>query len=335
MEVNLATQKEVAKLAGVSQATVSLVLNVSSNSGLPEETAAKVNHAVSLLGYTANRLAQALRTKRTRTIACLIPDITNPFYPALVRGVRMTAEENSYDVITVNTDGLRARELHFLRLAQQGRVDGFIGSFFGLTAEDFKRFGTHNIPIVRLENSINMNIDLPVDDVFADNFSAIKDITEFLIKKGHSKIAIISGVGGPQQTRVSGYKAAISAAELTPMIKIVDGFNEAGGMSAVNALFEKAIKPTAIVATNDLMAIGALRSLKNLGLLVPQDIAVVGFDNIPAAAQVHPPLTTIDRFQQNLGGIAARLLLERLDGKNNGPSRAIEGKYQIIERESA
>ena len=83
------------------------------------------------------------------------------------------------------------------------------------------------------------------------------------------------------------------------------------------------------------MAIGALRSLKNLGLSVPQDIAVVGFDNIPAAVQVHPPLTTIDRFQQNLGGIAARLLLERLDGKNNGPSRAIEGKYQIIERESA
>lgn len=330
----MATQKEVARLAGVSQATVSMALSGSGKNELPEATIAKIKKAVSVLGYSPNRSAQALRTNRSRTIACLIPDITNPFYPALVRGVQMAAEESGYDVITINTDGSRERELHFLKLAQEGRVDGFIGTFFGITAADLEGFKEREVPIVRLETGARKIHELPVDDVFVDNFSAIRDVTEYLIGKGHSRIAMISGTGGPQIARVDGYMAAIAAAGLTPNLELVEAFTEDSGELAVDAVFKRDHPPTAIVAANDLLAIGVLRALKKMGLSIPDDVAVTGFDNIPASAQVTPSLTTVDRFQADLGAIAVRLLLQRLNGASGESSQTIQGKYKLIERGS-
>ena len=146
-----ATQKDVAKMVGVSQATVSLVLNSPGSNSIPETTVAKINEAVRVLGYLPNHMARSLRTNQTMTLACIVPDIMNPYYPSLVRGVQEVAEAAGYDVITVSTDGQKERELHYLNMALQGRIDGAIGVFFGLGIIDLEPFINAGIPIVRLE----------------------------------------------------------------------------------------------------------------------------------------------------------------------------------------
>ena len=147
-----ATQKDVARLAGVSQATVSMVLSGGAPA-ISAETWERITRAARELGYAPNRAAQALRTSRTMTIACIVPDITNPFYPALIRGIQSVTDAISYDVLSVNTDGSPERERHFLDWFRQGRVDGVIGVFFTLRASDFKPLVNAGVPIVRIESS--------------------------------------------------------------------------------------------------------------------------------------------------------------------------------------
>jgi len=152
MTKSRATQKDVAKAAGVSQATVSMVLSGGGGS-IPAETWTRITNAAKELGYVPNRFAQALKTNRSMTIACIVPDITNPFYPSLIRGIQAVADGVSYDVIAVNTDGLPDRERHFLDWARQGRVDGVIGVFFTLRAGDFGPLVEAGVPVVRIEAS--------------------------------------------------------------------------------------------------------------------------------------------------------------------------------------
>ena len=330
----MVTQKDVARMAGVSQPTVSLALKGNEGSVLPRATVNRVMSAVETLGYKPNRLAQALRTNQTNTIACLIPDITNPFYPSFVRGVQSAAEAYAYDVITVNTEGSRSRELHYLELALQGRVDGFVGSFFGISDQDIQTVEQMEVPIVRLEPSHKKIDSFWLDDVFVDNFSAMKKLTQFLINKGHIKIAIISGRGGPQNVRLSGYKAAMTGENLEPRMHIVDKFTEFDGYNASKAILKVSTHPTAIIAANDLMAIGVMRAINEANLRIPEDIAVAGFDNIPASQLVYPTLTTVERYQDRLGNLAVNLLMARLKSKEKFPRQVAEGDYKIIERNS-
>ena len=148
-----ATQRDVARLAGVSQAAVSIVLTGAGTPSISADTWQRITDAAHELGYVPNRFAQALRTNRSMTIACLVPDITNPFYPALIRGVQSVADGMNYDLITISTDGLAERERHFLDWALQGRVDGVIGVFFTLRAQDLKPLVDGGVPVVRIESS--------------------------------------------------------------------------------------------------------------------------------------------------------------------------------------
>ncbi len=330
----MVTQKDVARAAGVSQPTVSLVLNGGPNMPLPETTVEKVMTVMDRMGYRPNRLAQALRTNRTNTIACLIPDITNPFYPSFVRGVQSAAEAQKYDVITVNTDGARSRELHYLELARQGRVDGFVGSFHGITSRDIDHIEQLEVPIVRLEPSQKKINSFWLDDVYVDNFKAMQELTQFLINKGHQQLTIVSGRGGPERVRLAGYEAAMAINNLNPKVQLVDKFDEIGGYSASKIILNKPNRPTAIIAANDLMAIGAMRASKEEGLSIPKDIAVAGFDNIPVSQLVFPSLTTVERYQNKLGVLAVNLLLGRLQSKKKLPRQLAEGDYKIIERDS-
>ncbi len=147
------TQRDVARLAGVSQTTVSMVLSGASAPSLPSETLERVQAAVRELGYVPNRFAQALKTNRTMTIACVVPDIANPFYPSLLRGVQSVADDAGYDVITVNTDGTAEREQRFLSWCLERRVDGVVGVFFTLRASDFRPLTDSEIGVVRIESS--------------------------------------------------------------------------------------------------------------------------------------------------------------------------------------
>jgi LacI family transcriptional regulator len=310
------TQADVAKLASVSQATVSYVLNGNSAISVPEATRQRILGAVNELGYVPNGAARSLRTQRTSTIAAVIPDITNPFYPAFERGVQEVAEAGGYDLIVYNTGGVAEKERRCLRPLLE-----------------------RNVALVRLEAVKKgvSSLDLPFDNLYVDNVAASRAAVEHLIGRGHERIGMISGGSGPGQARVSGYRAALAAHRLPPDEALVrDGdFSAYGGHHAMQSFLDEPHPPTAVFAANDVMAMGALVALREAGLRVPEDVAVVGFDDVPVAGLITPRLTTVAQFQENLGVRAAEMLLERLDGTAPEHGRSEEMPYELIVRESA
>ena len=329
------TQKDVAVAAAVSQALVSLVLG-GHLAGVPEETRLRVTQAATRLGYVPNRLAQMLRSRRTWTIACVVPDITNPFYPLLERGVQEVAVAAGYDVIAINTDGLAERERRFLDWCRQGRVDGVVGVFFTLRLADLAAVVEAGIAVARIESRGQRPGDIPVDSLFVDNNMAAAEVTRFLIGRGHRAIAMVSGAGGPRRDRVEGYRAAMRAAGLPEWVETTEAFTETAGAQVATKLMQMPERPTAIFAANDLLAAGAMIVLREAGLDVPRDMAVVGFDDIQLARLVSPALTTVRQFQHTLGRTAAEMVLERLTTLGLGaPGRVREMPYELIERQSA
>lgn len=330
------TQADVAKLAGVSQTTVSHVLNNNMAISVPPETRQRILDAIDQLGYVPDRTARSLRTRKTYTIAGIIPDIMNPFYPAFERGVQNVADHHGYDLIMYNTDGIAEKEQKCLRLLQQGRVDGVIGVFFQLTARDLRPLLERNIAVVRLEARRQEAGELPLDNLYVDNSAAARTAVAYLIDRGHNKIGMITGQAGPWQTRVLGYRQALAEHHI-PLDEILiqsSDFTEKGGYQGMQQLLMLSPRPTAVFAANDLMAMGALIALREAGLRVPQDIAVMGFDDIPAAKLVNPPLTTISQFSEKLGQRAAEMLFERMEGIASPEGRCEEMPYELIVRES-
>jgi LacI family transcriptional regulator len=329
-----ATQKDVARAAGVSQATVSLVLSGGGAPSIPAETWDRITQVAKDIGYVPNRFAQALKTNRSMTIACIVPDITNPFYPSLIRGIQSVTDGLSYDVIAVNTDGSPERERHFLDWARQGRVDGVIGVFFTLRAEDFRPLIEAGVPVVRIESSKKTGGEIAVDDIFVDSRAAAFAVTEYLIAQGHSRIAMVAGRGGPQTNRIEGYRTALANAGHAEHVVIDDEFNEVGGIRAAGKILAGNFRPTAIFAANDLMAIGVMQLLRERNVDIPGQIAVAGFDDISAAKLVTPPLTTVAQFQWQMGERAAQTLMERLRSIKAGPGTAVEMPFNLIQRGS-
>ena len=327
------TQKDVAQRAGVSQAMVSIALS-RNTSAVPVETLDRINAAAAELGYVPNRFAQALKTNRTMTIACIVPDITNPYYPALIRGIQSVAESQSYDVIAVNTDGQADRERHFLNWSRQGRVDGVIGVFWTLRAQDFVDVLKAGVPVVRIEPTRKSTGDIPLDNIYVDNLAASYAMVRHLIGRGHLGISMVAGRGGPQTVRVDGYMTALAEAGGEPDVVLDEQFNEEGGFRAAQVILARKVRPTAIFAANDLMAIGVMQALREAELSVPGDVAVAGFDDISAARLVSPGLTTVAQFQYDIGVRAAEILLGRLHETTPGTGTAVEMPFQMIERGS-
>jgi len=187
---------------------------------------------------------------------------------------------------------------------------------------------------VRLEASVKKGGAIPVDDVYVDNFNAARDLTRFLIDKGYKGIGMIAGRGGPQSVRVDGYLSALGPLRLRPQVELDDAFTEGGGARAAARLLDSGGSVGAIIAANDLMAIGAMHTLADRGISVPDEIAVAGFDDISASRLVSPSLTTVRQHQETMGAEAARILLQRLDGTIEGPGTARPHPYEIIERSS-
>jgi LacI family transcriptional regulator len=333
------TQADVARLASVSQATVSYVLNGNPAISVPEATRRRILGAVDELGYVPNGAARSLRTQRTSTIAAVIPDITNPFYPAFERGVQEVAEAGGYDLIVYNTGGVAEKERRCARSLQQGRVDGVVAVFFHLKAGDLRPLLERNVALVRLEAVKKgvSSLDLPFDNLYVDNVAASRAAVEHLIGRGHERIGMISGGSGPGKPRARGYRAALAVHRLPPDEALVrDGdFTADGGHRAMLEFLAEPHPPTAVFAANDVMAMGALVALREAGLRVPDDVAVVGFDDVPVASLITPRLTTVAQFQENLGVRAAGMLLERLHGTAPEHGRSEEMPYELIVRESA
>lgn len=330
------TQADVARLAAVSQPVVSYVLSGDAAAPVASQTRQRVLAAIEELGYTPDRAARSLRTRKTWTIASVIPDITNPFYPAFERGIQDVAERHGFDVLVANTDGDAAKERHIVR-SLEGRVDGLIAVFFHLTARDLRPMLERQLAVVRLEAARQETGPLPLDNLYVDNAAAARDAVAYLIGRGHRRIAMIAGRGGPRQPRVLGYRRALDEHQIPfdPALLSETEFVEGGGYEAMRELLRCRPRPTAVFAANDLLAMGALVALAEGGLRVPDDVAVVGFDDIQVARMVSPPLTTVAQFPQELGRRAAELLFERLQGVAPAGGRCEEQRYAMIVRASA
>jgi LacI family transcriptional regulator len=331
------TQMDVARIANVSQAMVSYVLNGKESVMISPETRQRVLDAIEQLGYQPNRTARSLRTSKSFTIAVIIPDITNPFYPAFARGIQDIADQQDYDVITYNTDGIREKEHKFLQSVMQRQVDGIIAVLFHTNARELFPILDMNIPIVRLEAAFKDAGERPLDNLYLDNAEAAQGAVQYLIEAGHRQIGMLSSHEGPAHYRASGYRNALFANgfPLSDKLIRVDDFNERGGYNAMQALLDNNPALSAVFAANDLMAMGAYLAVKEAGLSIPGDIAIIGFDNIPTANLVTPALTTVDQFQEQVGRRAAEMLLERVTGDAPGHGRSEKQPYQLIIRESA
>lgn len=335
LRVKKVTQADVAKRAKVSQATVSHVLNNSTVITVPAETRQRVINAIDALGYVPDQFARSLRTRRTMTIAAVIPDIANPFYPAFVRGIQDGVEQGGYDLVTYNTDGVREKEHKAVRALLNGRVDGAIMVLFHASVRELRPLLDRPMPIVRLEAHAKPCGDLPLDNIFVDDTAAARNAVIHLIARGHTRIGMIAG---QRSGRLCGYKLALADHAIAldhELIRTGDQFVETRGYAGMRELLALSQRPTALFAANDLIAMGALLALHEAGLRVPQDMAVIGFDDIPAAKLMSPPLTTVSQFQELLGRRAAELLLERLTGRFAGPGRIIEMPTSLIVRGSA
>lgn len=304
----------VARRAGVSIATVSRVLN---DTGYPvkEETRQKVVQAAQELGFRPNRLARSLLLKKTDTIGLVIPDISNPYYPQLSRGVEDVAASNQYAVIFCNTDRSLEQAKQYINALIEKRVDGIIiaggGTDYTEELPVFAQFDTQVVVIGRH--------NLPFSSVQVDNVRAAYRATSHLVNLGHRKIAFVTG---PQnltsvQDRLAGYRQCLSDHGVDRSDRLIyeGNFSEDSGYSAVKALWNQAVKPTAIFAANDRMALGAMAAAADLNLRIPDDLAVIGVDDIAMASYVRPALTTVAIPTYEMGTAAMRLMLKLLSGE--------------------
>jgi LacI family transcriptional regulator len=319
-----ATIYDVARSAGVSTATVSRALN-----GKPlvaENTRARIAQAVEELGYEPNSVARSLVTRSTKTIGLLLPDITNPFFPELVKGVQLRAAERSYTLLLSHTGNDPKTEQRYLSLFRGKGIDGLLVVGLALGRAQLTKFAASGIPLVSLDRDVDL-AGIPM--VHLDNRAGARQATEHLLGLGHRSIAHIGGPGSLKvsQERLRGYFDALEFADVDPCpdLIVASDFTEAGGRAGCLALLESGAQFTSIFATNDLMAIGAMAALKEAGLTVPSDISVVGFDGIPLANYTTPPLTTLRQPACEMGRRAAQILIDAIGGK-----QLAEGERQVV-----
>jgi LacI family transcriptional regulator, repressor for deo operon, udp, cdd, tsx, nupC, and nupG len=330
-EVSIA---DVAERAGVSVATVSRVLNGHTNVRQP--TREKVLAAVAASGYRINELARNLRTAESRLLLTMVPDFGNPFYAAIVRGIDSVARQNGYYMLLCDTGADPLRERSYFDLLRGRRADGAIC----LDPAAVQQALTEEASRLPWVACCEFDPDAPVPYVGIDNHLAAGDVVRYLIDKGHTRIALINSGHGYLygRQRLAGYRDALSDAgiEAHPAWQIeLDSLDyDAGEHAAAQLMTLGDARPTAIFAVSDTLAIGVMKGVRGAGLRVPEDVAVVGFDDIAVAAHVDPPLTTVAQPMQSLGETAAELLLKRLrDPRADVPGVLMP--HRLIERRSA
>jgi len=267
-------------------------------------------------------------------VACVVPDITNPFYPALFAAAQTTLGTD-YDVVAINSGGLPEAEEAVIAAALQGRYDGLLGVFFTRRASDFEEATKAGVAIARIEARRKRGGTLAIDDVFVDNRRAARELTDCLLSLGHQRIEMIAAAGGPEAVRVDGYRDAMQKAGREVVVHKAKAFTAEGGEKAVRSMLDAGDPPpTALLAANDLLALGAMRVLGEAGVAVPGDVSIAGFDDIVPAALAVPQLSTVALHQDDLGARAATLLLERLSGGAEGAGRVVEMPFDIVHRAS-
>jgi len=328
------TIKDIAREAGVSLATVSRVIN-NKNEGVGPETRERILNLMKELEYYPNRIARGLVTKKTNILGLVLPDISNPFFPSLTRGVEDTANKYGYNIILCNTDNNKKKEETYINVLKENNVDGIIyTSVVSNKDKSVKMLLQSRIPFVLLDRSINA-ADIP--EVITDGESGMQQMVEYLIANGHRRIAYISGPGNnsPAEQRLEGYSKALLSAGIPIDHTIIKGgdYNISSGYRCMKELLDLGADFTAVACANDLIAVGAMEMLKEKGIRVPADISITGYDDIYLAGVLTPKLTTIAQPKYEMGSLAAELLIKLVQG-DEIKERQVILQPSLIERES-
>lgn len=337
--------KDVAERAGVSIKTVSNVVN-----NYPHVTPAmrsRVQRAIDELGYRPNLTARHLRKGRTGILALAVPELGNPYFAELAGAVIDAAAEHDYTVLLDHTGGRREQEVLVSQGFRARVIDGLILSPIELEREDLLA-RDHDAPLVLLGER---EYDLPYDHIAIDNVAAARTAVRHLLGLGRSRIVFLGArtdrVNEPSQLRVRGWRAELAAAGLPApdsLIAATGGWEHADGAAAMAAVLDSGERPDAVFAYNDLIAIGAMRVLSERGLRVPDDVAVVGFDDISEGRYGAVTLTTISPDKHTIARLAVRCVVERLRGEPGpaapggpagpGGARELRADFRLVERES-
>ena len=309
------TSQDVAKKAGVSVATVSRVLNGSPL--VTESVQHKVLHAVKELNYQPNRTAQRLRAGRSQVIGLIISDIQNPFFTAVVRGIEDVAYRDGYSLILCNSDEDPEKEKLYINVMRSEEVAGVILASASEAAPQVDDLITYNIPVVAVDRQI---ADKQIDSVLAANIEGAREAVAYLIKLGHRHIGFVGLplTHTPGKERYEGYSLALREHNLklsTDLVCIADA-KQQGGYEHTRDLLANQPHITALFVANNLMTLGALNAIRERGLKIPDEISVIGFDDMPWASLQQPPLTAVAQPTYELGQRAAELLLGRLKERN-------------------
>lgn len=327
--------KDVAARAGVSVMTVSNVVN-----GYPHVTDAtrdKVLAAVAELGYRPNLSARSLRRGRSGIIAVALPRLDEPYFAELASAIIATAETRGVTVLIDQTEGLRSRERVALAGIRPHLIDGLLLSPLAVDVDDVRR-RVDTTPLVLLGERI-MRSDC--DHVTFDNVGAARAATEHLLSLGRRRIAAIGAqsddAGHTAQLRLAGYHDALAAAGVDAdprLVASVGAFHRADGAAAMNRLLELDERPDAVFCFNDLLALGAIRTLLRQGLRVPEDVAIVGVDDIEESRYSTPMLTSVAPDKRHIAELAVEALLHQLDAGTDGEPRELRADWSLAVRES-
>jgi LacI family transcriptional regulator len=329
------TLRDVAARAGVHPATASRALNPETRLLVREDTARRVLEAAQELGYHPNPVARSLRTRRSHTVGVLIPDLTNPLFPPIVRGLEDRLAAAGYVALIGNTDGDGERERLVFEQMRARHVDGLVLATAHLSDPLLAEASRSGLPVV-LVNRMAADHSLP--SVSVDNERGMRMAVAHLIERGHTRIAHIAG---PQEVstgldRYRGFLAAMEAHGLAPdpdLIVVAKAFSIEEGLRCLRLLLDRRSPGTAVAAANDMLAVGCFAALEEAGLSCPADMSVVGFNDMPFIDRLRPPLTTIGFPHYQVGTEAAQLLLERIFGRE-GPVKVLYLAPQLIVRGS-
>jgi LacI family transcriptional regulator len=312
---------DVAKMANVSIATVSRVLSGSSHP-VNEETRVRVLEAARTLNYSPSALAQAMVTRDTHIVGVIIGDAMDPYFAAIVRGVEDVARKHGYLVIVCNSDRVPAIELQYLNTLNDYRVDGVIFAGGGLVDKDYLRQIGLALEVFHEREAVCVSLGkhlFPSLPILIDNEQAVEDAVNHLVTLSHTQIAYISGPSllTTAELRLNGYKAALArhGLNLNPEFVLSGDYTYEAGLKAARAIDALVDKPTAVTASNDLMAIGCIVGLKEFGYEVPKDFSVIGLDDIAIAQVVDPPLTTVSLPLYDLGAMGMESLIRLRNGE--------------------
>ncbi len=326
--------KDIAKMAGVSKATVSRVLN--NSDAVAPHTQKKILSIIDEVGFFPNHVARSLKVKQTKTIGVIVPDIGNPFYFEVIRGIEKFLDKNGFNIMLCNSSYNEEKELRYLSLLASKKVDGIILAASSEDSKSLKKLRLWNIPYVVFDLPQSENID---NSVLIDHSLCSHIGTNYLIKKGHKKILIIDACRYMVEYSkyIKGYIKALNENKINVDKDLIQETTPdiIGGYNIIKKMLQNNIEFSGVLAISDLVAVGVYKAAKVFGKSIPEDISVIGNDDIPLARYLCPPLTTIQQPKFLIGHRSAELLLENIYNKNNKDSyKTILLDIRLIKRES-